>query len=85
MKLRAFSSQVVFDKNFSKNFWDFQKWTKINVQNRKPKHFYKTKVVTEKMPSKISQYFVSIYGNITKKIQDTTFLGIKQTQFSKLV
>jgi hypothetical protein len=36
MKTRAFSSQVVFHNFFLKVFSDSQKWTFINVQNRKP-------------------------------------------------
>jgi len=36
MKMRAFSSQVIFHNFFLKVFSDSQKWTFINVQNRKP-------------------------------------------------
>jgi len=50
MFFRAFSSQVSFHKFFLKVFSDSQKWTFINVQNRKTFWTFVFNLLLKKIP-----------------------------------
>jgi len=40
--LEHFRHKSLFNNHFSKSLGTFQKWTKKNVQNQKPNHFYES-------------------------------------------
>ena len=72
MKMRAFWSQVGFRNFFLKVFSVFQKWTFINVQNRKPIHFCTLKLLTEKYYQYNEYKNKSIINHITEILIKTT-------------
>uniref|UniRef100_A0A6C0KRK6 Uncharacterized protein n=1 Tax=viral metagenome TaxID=1070528 RepID=A0A6C0KRK6_9ZZZZ len=50
LKLLHYRNKSLFDKKSSRTFRGFQKWTKINVQNPKPKILFEKKLLLKISP-----------------------------------